>query len=237
MENNEEKNHTRTNYINTQCRNPRDIEENNLKKTHERNLPLALMNDDRSVFVEHRLIKYSTPLTPKINQIQYRIHDEILKLLNIFNELKIEDEEVIRKLIISIKENNIQYSSVIYSELNKIRNTCKAILMSKIVLDMLQSQISSISNFNDLVEILTPSISIIKSIRSMLFSKVRSSDLDFRHISDLLIDVVISAGQVGGHLINFKTANSRALAILDNAAFEAEDKTIKEFTPLPRLKI
>src|SRR5687768_35042 len=56
--------------------------------------------------IEFHLIKYNIPLIPKIKQIQYRISNEIIKLHNIFNELKTRDEELINKLSISLKENN-----------------------------------------------------------------------------------------------------------------------------------
>lgn len=238
MQNDLELNSTKNGSLNPKYETCQDsVKENNSNSIHERKHVSTLVNNPRSDFIELHLIKYNTPLRPKINQIQYRIHEEILKLLKIFDELKIQDEEVIRKLIVSIKENNIQYSSLISSELNKIRKTGKAIVISKIVLDTLQVQIHSVSNFKDLVETLTPSITVIKSLRSMLFSQIRTSELDLRSISDLLIDVLINAGQVGGHLINFKIANDRASTILHDASYEAEDKIRKEFLPIPELEI
>lgn len=238
MQNDLELNSTKNGSLNPKYETCQDsVKENNSNSIHERKHVSTLVNNHRSDFIELHLIKYNTPLRPKINQIQYRIHEEILKLLKIFDELKIQDEEVIRKLIVSIKENNIQYSSLISSEVNKIRKTGKAIVISKIVLDTLQVQIHSVSNFKDLVETLTPSITVIKSLRSMLFSQIRASELDLRSISDLLIDVLINAGQVGGHLINFKIANDRASTILHDASYEAEDKIRKEFLPIPELKI
>jgi len=238
MQNDLELNSTKNGSINAKYETGQDsVKENNSNSIHERNHVSTLVSDHKSNFIELHLIKYNTPLRPKINQIQYRIHEEILKLLKIFEELKIQDEEVLRKLITSIKENNIQYSSLISSELNKIRKTGKAIVVSKIVLDKLQVQIHSVSNFKDLVETLTPSITVIKSLRSMLFSQIRASELDLRSISDLLIDILINAGQVGGHLINFKIANDRASTILQHASYEAEDKISKEFLPIPELKI
>lgn len=238
MENDLELNSTKNSSINAKYETCHDFgKENNSNSIHERNHVSTLVSDHKSNFIELHLIKYNTPLRPKVNQIQYRIHEEILKLLKIFEELKIQDEEVLRKLITSIKENNIQYSSLISSELNKIRKTGKAIVVSKIVLDKLQVQIHSVSNFKDLVETLTPSITVIKSLRSMLFSQIRASELDLRSISDLLIDILINAGQVGGHLINFKIANDTASTILQHASYEAEDKIRKEFLPIPELKI
>ncbi len=184
---------------------------------------------------DFHLIKYNIPLRPKIKQIQYRINNEIINLQNIFNELKTQDEELIKKLDISIKENNIQYSSLISSELNGIRKSIRAIWTSKIVLDTLHNQICSISNFKDLVEKLTPSLTVMKSIRSLLISHVRESDHEFKNILDLLCDVLFNAGQLGGYLINFKIANNTALDITDDAIFKAENKIKIEFLPIPKV--
>lgn len=184
---------------------------------------------------EFYLIKYNIPLKPKINQIQCRINNEKIKLQTIFNELKIQDEEVMKKLVISIKENNIQYSSLISSELNGIRKTSRAVWTTKIVLDNLYSQICSVSSFKDLVETITPSLTVVKSIRSLLIPYIRESEHEFKNISDLLCDVLFNAGQIGGHLINFKIANDTALNIIDEALFKAENKIKTEFLPIPNI--
>ncbi len=184
---------------------------------------------------EFHLIKYNIPLRPKIKQIQYRISDEIIKLQNIFNDLKTQDEELIKKLDISIRENNIQYSSLISSELNGIRKSSRAIWTSKIVLDTLHIQICNISSFKDLVEKLTPLLTVMKSIRSLLISHIRESDHEFKNISDLLCDVLFNAGQLGGSLINFKIANNTAVDITDDAMFKAENKIKIEFLPIPKM--
>lgn len=204
--------------------------QNNIKNCHS-------SQSSSSEEIEFHLIKYNTPLRPKIKQIQYRISNEILKLQNIFNELKTQDEELIKKLNISLKENNIQYSLLISSDLNDNRKSIRAIWTSKIVLDTLHNQICSISSFKDLVENLTPSLTVLKSIRSLLISHIRESEHEFKNISDLLCDVLFNAGQIGGYLINFKIANNMALNIIDEALFKAEDKIKTEFLPIPNIII
>lgn len=200
------------------------------KKQNCHNSPLLRDN-------EFYLIKYNTPLKPKLDQIQCRINNEIIKLQTIFNSLKIQDEEGIKKLVTSIKENNIQYSSLISSELNVIRKTSKAIWTTKIVLDNLYSQICSISSFKDLVEIITPLLPVMKNVRSLLIPYVRESEHEFKNISDLLCDVLFNAGQIGGYLINFKIANNMALNIINDALFKAENKIKREFLPIPNIVI
>src|SRR5918995_7517344 len=184
---------------------------------------------------EFYLIRYNIPLRPKINQIQYRINNETIKLQTIFNELKIQNEQVMKKLVISIKENNIQYSSLISSELNGIRKTSRAIWTTKIVLDDLYNEICNVSSFKDLVETLTPSLTVMKSIRSLLNPLIRESEHEFKNILDLLCDVLFNAGQIGGYLINFKIANNTALNIINDALFKAENKIKTEFLPIPNI--
>ena len=184
---------------------------------------------------EFYLIKYNIPLRPKINQIQYRINNETIKLQTIFNELKIQNEQVMKKLVISIKENNIQYSSLISSELSGIRKTSRAIWTTKIVLDDLYNEICNVSSFKDLVETLTPSLTVMKSIRSLLNPHIRESEHEFKNILDLLCDVLFNAGQIGGYLINFKIANNTALNIINDALFKAENKIKTEFLPIPNI--
>jgi len=184
---------------------------------------------------EFYLIKHNIPLRPKINQIQYRITTEINNLQNIFNELKSRNEEEIKKLVVSTKENNIQHSSLISSELIVIRSTSRAIWTTKIVLDELYTEICNISSFKGLVETITPLLSVIKNIRSLLIPHIREPEHEFKNIADLLCDILFNAGQIGGHLINFKLANNRALNILNEALFKAEDKIKKEFLPIPNI--
>jgi division protein CdvB (Snf7/Vps24/ESCRT-III family) len=204
-------------------------------QTSNKNCHSSQSSSSSEINNEFHLSKYSIPLRPKIKQILYRISNEIIKLQNIFNELKTQDEELIKKLNISLKENNIQYSSLISSELNGNRKSIRAIWTSKIVLDTLHNQICSISSFKDLVENLTPSLTVLKSIRSLLISHIRESDHEFKNISDLLCDVLFNAGQLGGYLINFKIANNTALDITDDAIFKAENKIKIELLPIPKV--
>jgi hypothetical protein len=215
----------------------KDVKKDDLNLNSQYKTPQNCHNSQFSRDNEFYLIKYKIPLKPKINQIQCRINCEIVKLQTTFNELKIQDEEGIKKLVISIKENNIQYSSLISSELNVIRKISKAIWTTKIVLDNLYSQICSISCFKDLVETITPSLTVMKSIRSLLIPHIRESEHEFKNISDLLCDVLFNAGQIGGYLINFKIANNMALNIIDDALFKAENKIKTEFLPIPNIII
>ena len=233
------------NYVKTNSINQGYDSYENIRYSNNSNLTQATyttsissMNKNLKIDLnEFYSVKHNVPLRPKIDQIKYRINSEIFKFQKIFNELKNQDEEGVRKLLLSLNENNIQYTSLVCSELNKIRKTSKIIWISKVVLDILEKDIKGISSFKDLVEIFPASLSVIKSIRTMLFSYLNESEHDLRNITDLLIDVLINASQVGGYLINFKLANNKALLILEDAKFEAEDKIKSEFLSIPDPKL
>ena len=182
-------------------------------------------------------VKTDVPIRPKINQIRSQINIQIMKMQNIFSELKIQDKEIHQKLFISIKENNIQYSSLTLSELTKLRDISKSIWMSKIVLDGLQAQMNNATNFKDLIDTITPLLTAVKSIRSLLGPYVKEADVEYKKIFELLSDVLINASQVGGYMINFKNANKKISLILNEADLEAEYKIKNEFEPIPDIKI
>ena len=182
-------------------------------------------------------VKTDVPIKPKINQIRSQINIQIMKMQNIFSELKIQDKEIHKKLFISIKENNIQYSSLTLSELTKLRDISKSIWVSKIVLDGLQSQMNNATNFKDLIDTITPLLTAVKSIRSLLVPYIKEADVEYKKIFELLSDVLINASQVGGYMINFKNANKKISLILNEADLEAEYKIKKEFEPIPDIKI
>ena len=187
--------------------------------------------------VNKEKVKTDIPLNPKINQIKSQINSQIARMQGIFSELKIQDNEIHEKLLISIKENNIQYSSLTLSELTKLRDTSRSIWISKTVLDVLKSQIDNATNLKDLIDILAPLLTAVKSIRSLLVPHIKEVDLEFKKIFELLADVLINASQVGGYLINFKIANQKNALILNDAYLEAEYKINREFKPLPNIKI
>ncbi|MGD1838574.1 MAG: hypothetical protein ACPKPY_11025 [Nitrososphaeraceae archaeon] len=182
-------------------------------------------------------VKIDVPLKPKINQIKSQINIQIVKMQNVFSELKVQDKEIYQKLFISIKENNIQYSSLTLSELTKLRDISKSIWMSKIVLDVLRSQMNNATNFKDLIDTIIPLLTAVKSIRSLLVPYLKEADAEYKKIFELLSDVLINASQVGGYMINFKIANQQITSILNEAYLEAEYKIKNEFEPIPDIKI
>lgn len=181
------------------------------------------------------LPKPGGPLKPRLSAVQKKIQMQICHLQELYRLLKVKDEELLHKLITSIKENNIQYSTMLSAELAKAMRISRVILISKVTLEMLTTKLCSASDFGDLVIILSPTMAVVKNLRSSLTPLVPEMEEELGIISETLSSILVDAGQVGGYTINFETANEEAARLIDEASLTVEEKMKVEFPDIPDL--
>src|SRR5690606_41882358 len=68
----------------------------------------------------------------------------------------------------------------------------------KVALEKLVARLSSASDFGDLVIVLSPAMSVVKNLRSLLTPHVAEMEVELGIISELLSGILVDAGQVGG---------------------------------------
>ncbi|HZC88194.1 MAG TPA: hypothetical protein VE199_01135 [Nitrososphaera sp.] len=188
-------------------------------------------NDDTS------LPKPGGPLKPRLDMVQKKIQVQILHLDELHKVLKAKDEDAFRRMVASINENNIQYSTILSSEIAKARQVSRIVSISKFVLEKLVAKLSSVSDFGDLVVVLSPAMAVVKNLRSSLTPHVAEMEEELGVISELLSCILVDAGQVGGYTINFETANEEAVRLIDEASLYVEQKMKEEFPGIPDLPI
>lgn len=190
-----------------------------------------LSNDDQTV----SLPRPGGPLKPRLDAVQKKIQIQILRLEELHSALKSKDEDVFRRLVSSIKENNAQYSTVLSSDLARARQVSRVVFLSRVALEKLVAKLSSASDFGDLVIVLSPAMAVVKNLRSSLTPHVPEMEGDLGIISELLSGILVDAGQVGGYTINFETANEEAVRLIDEASQTVEQKMKEEFPGIPDL--
>lgn len=190
-----------------------------------------LCNDDQTVSPP----RPGGPLKPRLDAVQKKIQVQIARLEELHTSLKSKDDDVFRKLVDSIKENNAQYSIVLSSELARARQVSRVVSLSKVALEKLVARLSSASDFGDLVIVLSPAMSVVKNLRSSLTPHVPEMEVELGIISELLSGILVDAGQVGGYTINFETANEEAVRLIDEASLAVEQKMKEEFPGIPDL--
>jgi division protein CdvB (Snf7/Vps24/ESCRT-III family) len=192
-----------------------------------------LSNDDQTVSPP----RPGGPLKPRLEAVQKKIQVQISRLEELHRALKSKDEDVFRKLVSSIKENNAQYSTVLSSDLARARQVSRVVFLSKVALEKMVAKLSSASDFGDLVIVLSPAMAVVKNLRSSLTPHVPEMEGELGVISEQLSGILVDAGQVGGFTINFETANEEAVRLIDEASMAVEQKMKEEFPGVPDLPV
>jgi division protein CdvB (Snf7/Vps24/ESCRT-III family) len=177
------------------------------------------------------------PLKPRLDAVQEKIKVQISRLERLHGTLRSKDEESFRKLVISIKESNAQYSTVISLDLARVRQVSRVVFLAKITLEKLVAKLSSASDFGDIVIVLSPAMAVVKNLRSSLTPHVFEMEVELGIISELMSGILVDAGQVGGYTINFETANEEAVRLIDEASTEVEQKMKEQFPCIPELPV
>ena len=179
--------------------------------------------------------KSGGPLKPRLDAVQKKIQAQIARLEELYSALKSKDEDAFRKLVASIKESNTQYSTVLSADLARARQMSRVVFLSRIALEKLAAKLSSVTDFGDLVIVLSPAMAVVKNLRSSLTPQVPEMEVELGIISELLSGILVDAGQVGGYTINFETANEEAVRLIDEASLVVEQKMKEEFPGIPDL--
>lgn len=190
-----------------------------------------LSNDDQIVSPP----RPGGPLKPRLDAVQKKIQVQVSRLEELRGLLKSKDEEIFCRLVTSIKENNAQFSTVLSSDLARARQVSRMVFLSRVTLEKLVARLSSVSDFGDLVIVLSPAMAVVKNLRSSLTPHVPEMEGELGVISELLSGILVDAGQVGGYTINFETANEEAVRLIDEASLAVEQKMKEEFPGIPDL--
>jgi division protein CdvB (Snf7/Vps24/ESCRT-III family) len=183
------------------------------------------------------LPKPGGPLKPRLDAVQKKIQIQIARLKELHNMLKLKDHTIFHKLMTSIKENDAQHSTVLSSELARARQVSRVVLLSYVALEKIIAKLSAASGFGDLVIILSPSMAVVKNLRSSLTPYVPEMEEELGIVSELLSGILVDAGQVGGYTINFEAANEEAVRLIGEASLAVDQKIREDFPGIPELPI
>lgn len=193
----------------------------------------SILSDNEGNSASVSLARPGGPLKPRLDAVHKKIETQVLRLEDLHKILKSRDEEALRKLMTSIKENNVQYSTMLSSDLAKARQVSRVVFLSRVALEKLAAKLSAVSDFGDLVIVLSPAMAVVKNLRSSLTPHVPEMEEELGIVSELLSGILVDAGQVGGYTINFETANEEAVRMIDEASLVVEQKMKEEFPGVP----
>ncbi len=96
-------------------------------------------------------------------------------------------------------------------------------------LRQVRRSLDSVVGLGNIMIILSPTVSIVRTIRSRLFCLFPETDAVLGELSLILGGIIIDAGQLVGGRLDFEEANNKSNLLLDEAKLIADSKIYKQF--------
>ena len=119
------------------------------------------------------------------------------------------------------------------NELAEVRKMNKMVTQSKLALEQIALRLNTVSELGDVVVTLTPAMGVIRDIQSGVMNILPEAEHEISEINGLLSGILVDAGQIEGHNINFENSNVESRQIMDEASTIADEKMKEQFPDLP----
>jgi division protein CdvB (Snf7/Vps24/ESCRT-III family) len=178
-------------------------------------------------------IKTPPPLRLRIEQASRQISVQITKLEGNSARLREKESTLFNKVVSSLQKHEKEHANMLANELAEIRKMDKMVTSAKLALEQISLRLNTIQDLGDITAMLSPTMGIIKGVRSQLTGLVPEAQSEIGEISDLLSAILSDVGQMNSAPINFETANEEADKVLAEAAAVAEQTMRQRFPDLP----
>ena len=187
--------------------------------------------------VGHKLlegIKPQTPLKPRIEEAQKKLHMQIARLDAIASRMQEKDKLIFKRVVLAMQSHDSSHAKVLSGELSQIRKMNKMVTSAKLALEQIQLRLNTMTELGDVVVTLSPAMSVIKGLQSGLSGMMPEADQSFGQISELLGNIMTDSGQVpNSEIANFNTINEDTAQIMEEASAVVEMNMKNKFPDLP----
>ena len=185
-------------------------------------------------------IKPPSPLKPRIEEAQKRLHSQISKLENMSMKMEEKDQAIFKRVISAMQSHDSQYAKILSNELSQIRKMNKMITSAKLALEQIQLRLNTITELGDVIVTLSPAMSVIKNIQGGLTSMMPEAGQSFGKITDILNGIMNESGQIPQTTEipgNSNSLGEDAMKIIEEASAIVEQNMKDKFPDLPNTTI
>ncbi len=185
-------------------------------------------------------IKPPSPLKPRIEEAQKRLHSQISKLENMSMKMEEKDQLIFKRVISAMQSHDSQYAKILSNELSQIRKMNKMITSAKLALEQIQLRLNTITELGDVIVTLSPAMSVIKNIQGGLTSMMPEAGQSFGKITDILNGIMNESGQIpqtSEITGNTNSISEDAMKIIEEASAIVEQSMKDKFPDLPNNNI
>jgi division protein CdvB (Snf7/Vps24/ESCRT-III family) len=185
-------------------------------------------------------IKPPSPLKPRIEEAQKRLHSQISKLESMSMKMEEKDQVIFKRVISAMQSHDSQYAKILSNELSQIRKMNKMITSAKLALEQIQLRLNTITELGDVIVTLSPAMSVIKNIQGGLTSMMPEAGQSFGKITDILNGIMNESGQIPQTTDvpgNSNSLGEDAMKIIEEASAIVEQNMKDKFPDLPNTSI
>jgi division protein CdvB (Snf7/Vps24/ESCRT-III family) len=185
-------------------------------------------------------IKPPSPLKPRIEEAQKRLHSQISKLESMSMKMEEKDQVIFKRVISAMQSHDSQYAKILSNELSQIRKMNKMITSAKLALEQIQLRLNTITELGDVIVTLSPAMSVIKNIQGGLTSMMPEAGQSFGKITDILNGIMNESGQIPQTTEipgNSNSLGEDAMKIIEEASAIVEQNMKDKFPDLPNTTI
>jgi len=172
-------------------------------------------------------------LKPRLDKANKRMQIQIRKLNKAAKHFSERDKSLFAKTVKAYSKHDLVRAKVYANELSEIRKTKKQIMDTKLALEQISLRLGTVSEFGDVVSMLSPTVSVLQNIGKGLVNTLPEAGKELGQIGNLLNGIIAESNQGTGLDIDFEAPNDEAKNILSEAAKVAEQNIKQQLPEIP----
>lgn len=172
-------------------------------------------------------------LKPRLDKANKRMQIQIQKLNKAAKHFSERDKSLFAKTVKAYSKHDLVRAKVYANELAEIRKTKKQIMDTKLALEQISLRLGTVSEFGDVVSMLSPTVSVLQNIGKGLANTLPEAGKELGQIGNLLNGIIAESNQGTGLDIDFEAPNDEAKNILSEAAKVAEQNIKQQLPEIP----
>jgi len=178
-------------------------------------------------------VRPSGSLKPRLDKANKRMQIQIRKLDTAAKHISERDKSLFTKTVKAYSKHDLVRAKVYANELAEIRKTKKQITDTKLALEQISLRLGTVSEFGDVVSMLSPTVSVLQNIGKGLTNTLPEAGKELGQIGNLLNGIITESNQGTGMDIDFEAPNDEAKNILSEAAKVAEQNIKQQLPEIP----
>ena len=179
-------------------------------------------------------INSQPPMKHQIESTQRSLQAMITKLDQKLSRLKGQDENIFNKVVAATQKHETDRASAFANELAELRKITMSVTQMRLVLEQINLRMGTVQDFGDVVESITPIVSVVKGMKSSMTGILPEASSEMSKIGEMMTGLISDAGQLDGTQSLIESSSPETESILAEAAALVQVDNEKQFpSPTP----